>query len=99
MFPDNGANARVVFTKCKESLQEGRRLENISWRLWYREMMLEGEVAALRRSGVEEGGVEKEMEKEASLESSTPLPPAYDVSLSPSPLPKGSCMTSFLSFL
>jgi Fungal protein of unknown function (DUF1752) len=28
-----------VFTKCKESLQDGRRLENISWRLWYREMM------------------------------------------------------------
>ncbi len=27
-----------VFTKCKESLQDGRRLENISWRLWYREL-------------------------------------------------------------
>lgn len=27
-----------VFTKCKESLKDGRRLENISWRLWYREM-------------------------------------------------------------
>jgi hypothetical protein len=27
-----------VFTKCKESLHDGRRLENISWRLWYREM-------------------------------------------------------------
>ncbi|EIM91688.1 DUF1752-domain-containing protein, partial [Stereum hirsutum FP-91666 SS1] len=26
-----------IFTKCKESLQEGERLENISWRLWYRE--------------------------------------------------------------
>lgn len=30
----------TVFTKCKESLQDGRRLENISWRLWYRELML-----------------------------------------------------------
>ena len=29
-----------VFTKCKESLQEGRRLENISWRLWHRELLL-----------------------------------------------------------
>ncbi|PFH48306.1 hypothetical protein AMATHDRAFT_91065, partial [Amanita thiersii Skay4041] len=29
----------TLFTKCKESLQDGRRLENISWRLWYREMM------------------------------------------------------------
>ncbi|KAF8624425.1 hypothetical protein AX17_007134 [Amanita inopinata Kibby_2008] len=29
----------TLFTKCKESIQDGRRLENISWRLWYREMM------------------------------------------------------------
>ncbi|KAF5363188.1 hypothetical protein D9758_008333 [Tetrapyrgos nigripes] len=27
-----------VFTKCKTSLHDGRRLENISWRLWYREL-------------------------------------------------------------
>ena len=29
-----------MFTKCKASLKDGRRLENISWRLWYREMMV-----------------------------------------------------------
>jgi len=28
-----------VFTKCKESLEDGRRLENISWRLWHRELV------------------------------------------------------------
>ncbi|OSX57581.1 hypothetical protein POSPLADRAFT_1095013, partial [Postia placenta MAD-698-R-SB12] len=28
----------ALFTKCKESLKDGRRLENISWRLWYREI-------------------------------------------------------------
>lgn len=28
----------TVFTKCKGSLKDGRRLENISWRLWHREM-------------------------------------------------------------
>ncbi|KAG9314786.1 hypothetical protein JVU11DRAFT_3871 [Chiua virens] len=28
----------TVFTKCKESVHDGRRLENISWRLWYREL-------------------------------------------------------------
>ncbi|KAH8092626.1 hypothetical protein BXZ70DRAFT_897964 [Cristinia sonorae] len=28
----------TLFTKCKQSLKDGRRLENISWRLWYREM-------------------------------------------------------------
>ncbi|KAI0260468.1 hypothetical protein BC834DRAFT_1044630 [Gloeopeniophorella convolvens] len=31
----------TIFTKCKESLQDGRRLENISWRLWYRELALQ----------------------------------------------------------
>ncbi|KAI0342850.1 hypothetical protein BDW22DRAFT_159012 [Trametopsis cervina] len=30
----------TVFTKCKQSLKDGRRLENMSWRLWYREMSL-----------------------------------------------------------
>ncbi|GBE88072.1 hypothetical protein SCP_1203010 [Sparassis crispa] len=28
----------ALFTKCKESLKDGRRLENMSWRLWYREI-------------------------------------------------------------
>lgn len=103
----------IVFTKCKESLQEGRRLENISWRLWYREMMLEGEVTALRRSRVEEGwGKEKKLagapdalpplEKSSTL-SPVIAPPAYEpsmaVSTSISTLPKGSCMTSFFSFI
>lgn len=39
----------IVFTKCKESLQDGRRLENISWRLWYRELKL---LAEERKSGL-----------------------------------------------
>ncbi|WFC99155.1 hypothetical protein MYAM1_001897 [Malassezia yamatoensis] len=26
-----------VFTKCKEALEEGRRFENLSWRLWFRQ--------------------------------------------------------------
>ncbi|KAG2145204.1 hypothetical protein DEU56DRAFT_732357, partial [Suillus clintonianus] len=30
----------LVFTKCRESFQDGRRLENISWRLWHRELVL-----------------------------------------------------------
>ena len=29
----------AVFTKCKEFLQDGRRLEDISWRLWHRELV------------------------------------------------------------
>lgn len=30
----------IVFTKCAENLENGRRLENLSWRLWYRECQL-----------------------------------------------------------
>jgi hypothetical protein len=29
---------KKVFSKCKDSLQDGRRLENISWRLAFREL-------------------------------------------------------------
>ncbi|KAJ2917371.1 hypothetical protein MD484_g3038, partial [Candolleomyces efflorescens] len=29
----------TLFTKCKGSLENGRRLENISWRLWYRDIL------------------------------------------------------------
>lgn len=32
---------RLVFTKCKDNLENGRRLENLSWRLWYRESLIE----------------------------------------------------------
>ncbi|KAI0076771.1 hypothetical protein K474DRAFT_1754671 [Panus rudis PR-1116 ss-1] len=32
----------TVFTKCKASLTDGRRLENISWRLWYHKMLSNG---------------------------------------------------------
>ncbi|KAI8376424.1 uncharacterized protein BYT42DRAFT_386122 [Radiomyces spectabilis] len=27
----------TVFSKCKDNLEHGRRLENMSWRLWFRE--------------------------------------------------------------
>lgn len=29
----------TVFTKVKENIKDGRRLENLSWRLWYRELL------------------------------------------------------------
>ena len=35
---------RTVFSKCKESIENGRRLENISWRLWYRDMLVSAAV-------------------------------------------------------
>ncbi|EIN10112.1 hypothetical protein PUNSTDRAFT_133873 [Punctularia strigosozonata HHB-11173 SS5] len=35
---DAVSNLWIVFSRCKDSLQDGERLENISWRLWYREL-------------------------------------------------------------
>lgn len=37
---DNLSSMWNVFSKCKEKLENGRRLENMSWRLWYREAHL-----------------------------------------------------------
>lgn len=36
--PAQNNHRATVFSKCKSSLDNGRRLENISWRLWSREM-------------------------------------------------------------
>lgn len=33
----------LVFSKCTEAIENGRRLENISWRLWNREMLFNSE--------------------------------------------------------
>ncbi|KAK9894735.1 hypothetical protein P389DRAFT_100652 [Cystobasidium minutum MCA 4210] len=34
-----------VFSRCKESIRDGRRLENLSWRLWYEDLKCTGCVA------------------------------------------------------
>ena len=35
----------IVFSKCKESLQDGERLENMCWRLWHREHISHSAIA------------------------------------------------------
>jgi hypothetical protein len=30
----------IVFTKCKRNIRDGFRLENLSWRLWYRQSVM-----------------------------------------------------------
>ncbi|KAI8884288.1 DUF1752-domain-containing protein [Backusella circina FSU 941] len=34
---DNISCLWTVFSKCKDNLEHGKRLENLSWRVWYRE--------------------------------------------------------------
>lgn len=38
-----------VFSKCADSLENGRRLENISWRLWNRELLFDSDAAAAHK--------------------------------------------------
>ena len=33
----------AVFSRCADSVEQGRRLENLSWRLWQREQLVENE--------------------------------------------------------
>ena len=35
----------TVFSRCADSVEQGRRLENLSWRLWQREQLIETEKA------------------------------------------------------
>lgn len=36
----------TVFSRCADSVDQGRRLENLSWRLWQREQLVENDIKA-----------------------------------------------------
>jgi hypothetical protein len=36
-------NRHLVFSRCADSVEQGRRLENLSWRLWQREQLVESD--------------------------------------------------------
>lgn len=36
----------IVFSRCADSVQNGRRLENLSWRIWQREQLVESKTRA-----------------------------------------------------
>jgi Fungal protein of unknown function (DUF1752) len=48
----------LVFTKCSETIQDGRRLENVSWRLWYRQLNAAAHAAASITAGGKQIGDE-----------------------------------------
>lgn len=75
-----------VFTKCKESLQDGRRLENISWRLWYREMKRDGSKNRLYQGDVNEKEQDQALKPHGSHTPTNPYrPPTPSESSSPPP--------------
>jgi hypothetical protein len=41
--PANLYSMWTVFSRCADSVEQGRRLENLSWRLWQREQLIENE--------------------------------------------------------
>ncbi|UNI17957.1 hypothetical protein JDV02_004261 [Purpureocillium takamizusanense] len=41
--PANLYSMWTVFSRCADSVEQGRRLENLSWRLWQREQLLEND--------------------------------------------------------
>ncbi|KOS22794.1 Uncharacterized protein ESCO_003872 [Escovopsis weberi] len=47
--PANLYSMWTVFSRCADSLDQGRRLENLSWRLWQREQLIENQQRAAAR--------------------------------------------------
>jgi hypothetical protein len=41
--PTHLSSIWTVFSRCADSVDQGRRLENLSWRLWQREQLVENE--------------------------------------------------------
>ncbi|KAK6538913.1 hypothetical protein TWF694_010467 [Orbilia ellipsospora] len=50
---DNLFGMWTIFSRCAESLENGRRLENLSWRLWNQETFYTGTVSKFRASAQE----------------------------------------------
>ena len=85
---------RLVFTKCKNSVQDGRRLENLSWRLWHREMSAStASPAQLPLPSTTEMTPPSEAETDLPLLLSPTASPILVVPVSP--IPKGTVSTSF----
>ncbi|KAK3181733.1 hypothetical protein K4F52_006949 [Lecanicillium sp. MT-2017a] len=63
--PANLYSMWTVFSRCADSVEQGRRLENLSWRLWQREQLVETEKAKNAAA-----------ENSATHTSSNPLPVA-----------------------
>ncbi|ORX93654.1 DUF1752-domain-containing protein [Basidiobolus meristosporus CBS 931.73] len=60
---DNLCSMWAVFTKCKENLLNGQRLENLSWRLWFRQASSERKLAP--RASAEVGELPHEINPES----------------------------------
>ena len=78
---------RLVLTKCKHSVQDGRRLENLSWRLWHREMSTSN---ASSNHPPRPSSAELTPSSEADLPVLVSPSPSPVLGAAVSPLPKGT---------
>ena len=91
-------DALAVFTKCRESLQDGPRLENIAWRLWHRELKFKGQDDSnLLDEKVHSMGEYAILDEKSAYRPPTPseptgFPPPYAVPLSEGDLPTPSTL-------
>ncbi|KAG2236461.1 hypothetical protein BDF21DRAFT_463040 [Thamnidium elegans] len=56
-----------VFTKCKKNIRDGFRLENLSWRLWYRQSVLQKKVEPKTSEDIEFTTEKKQLTRTRSL--------------------------------
>src|SRR4051794_146193 len=70
---------QIVFSRCAESLENGRRLENLSWRLWNQETFYTGTGSKFKASLKEESEVPES--SSSSTRSSTEEIPALSSSV------------------
>lgn len=60
-------NISLVFTKCKKNIRDGFRLENLSWRLWYRQSVLQKKVEPKTSEDIDFSSREKGLQRTKSL--------------------------------
>lgn len=56
-----------MFTKCKKNIRDGFRLENLSWRLWYRQSVLQKKAEPKTSEDIEYTTEKKQLTRTHSL--------------------------------
>ncbi|KAI5778369.1 hypothetical protein EDC01DRAFT_341611 [Geopyxis carbonaria] len=70
---DNLFSMWTIFSKCAESLENGRRLENLSWRLWNRETFCcDDDEQTIKKTSVSSSSIKKPQKHTSEMFSDIP---------------------------
>ncbi|KAF4597715.1 hypothetical protein EYR40_008180 [Pleurotus pulmonarius] len=98
---DSAASLWALFSKCKGSMKDGERLENLSWRLWYRGMVLDRHRTCIhvQNDSVNDGAAQSFLEADSRTIYAHPSSPQLSTTLTASctPLPNSSYSTAYRS--